>query len=105
MNKEIFPTALVEQSKNALAPAKELNRLIVDNAEKLVALQIASVQSYAALGFSQLRAALEVNDAEAIQAYLAKQNDLVKGVRERFVGDAKAVAKLGSDFTEEAKRA
>ncbi len=103
MNKEIFPTTLVEQSKNALAPAKELNRLIVDNAEKLVALQIASVQSYAALGFSQLRAALEVNDAEAFQAYIAKQNELVKSAGEKFVGDAKAVAELGRDFSAKAQ--
>ncbi len=103
MNKEIFPT-LVEQTKKTLAPAQNLNRLIVDNAEKLVALQIASVQSYAALGFSHLRAALEVDDAEAFQAYIAKQNELIKSVSERLSGDAKAVAKLGSDFTEEAKK-
>ncbi len=103
MNKEIFPT-LVEQTKKTLAPAQALNRLVVDNAEKLVALQIASVQSYYALGFSQLRAALEVNDAEAFQAYIAKQNELVQNARERIVGDAKAVAELGSAFSAKAQK-
>jgi phasin family protein len=98
MNKEIFPT-LVEQSNKILAPVQELNRSVVDNTEKLVALQISSVQSYYALGFSLLRAALEVKDAETLQAYIAKQNELIKSASEKFVGDAKAVAELGRDFS------
>ncbi len=103
MNKEIFPT-LVEQAKKTLAPAQELNRLVVDNAEKSVALQIASVQSYAALGFSHLGAALEVDDAEAFQAYIGKQNELIKSVSERLSGDAKAVAEIGSNFSAKAQK-
>jgi phasin family protein len=81
-----------------------LNRLLVDNAEKLVAMQIASVQSYYALGFSNLKALLEVNDAEAFQAYIGKHSELVKSVSERFAGDAKAVAELGGDFGAEVQK-
>jgi phasin family protein len=102
MNKEIFPT-LVEQTNKAFAPVQELNRSVVDNTEKLVALQISSVQSYYSLGFSLLRAALEVKDAETLQAYIAKQNELVKSAGEKFVGDAKAVAELGRDFSAKAQ--
>ncbi len=40
-----------------------------------------------------------MNDAEAFQAYIANQNELVKNARERIVGDAKAVAEIGSDFS------
>ena len=67
---DVIPTNLVEQTKKALAPAQELNRLVVDNTEKLVALQLASMQSYVALGFSQLKAAVEVNDEQAFKNYL-----------------------------------
>ncbi len=95
---DLMPATVVEQTKKALAPAQELNRLVVDNAEKLVALQLASVNSYVALGFSQLKAALEVNDEKAFQNYIAKQNDLFKTISDRVAGDAKAVAELGSDF-------
>jgi phasin family protein len=102
MNKEIFPT-LVEQTNKALAPMQELNRSVVDNTEKLVALQISSVQSYYALGFTLLRAALEVKDAETFQAYIAKQNELVKSASEKFAGDAKAVTELGRDFSAKAQ--
>ena len=103
MNKEIIST-LTEQTKNVVAPVQDLNRLVVDNAEKLVALQIASVQSYYALGFSNLKALLEVHDAETFQAYIGKQRELAKSVSERLTGDAKAVTELGSDFTEEVKK-
>ena len=99
MNKELF-SQLNEQANQMLAPVQALNQLVVDNAEKLVALQIASLERYAALGFSQLRALLEVNNAEAFQAYIGKQTELVKSVGDEFVEDAKAVAELGSEFSE-----
>ena len=103
MSKDIF-SVLTEQTNNALAPVQQLNRLIVDNAEKLVALQIASVQSYYALGFSHLKALLEVHDTEALQAYIGKQGEFVKSVNERLAGDAKAVVELGSDFSAEVQK-
>jgi phasin family protein len=101
MNKET-PNALVEQTKKALAPAQELSRLVVDNTEKLVALQLASLQSYVALAFSQLKEALEVDDAETFQKYIAKQNELVKSVGERFAGDTMTVVELGRDLSAKA---
>ncbi|MCP4407496.1 MAG: phasin family protein [Gammaproteobacteria bacterium] len=103
MNNEIIST-LTEQTKNVVAPVQDLNRLVVDNAEKLVALQIASIQSHYALGFSNLKALLEVHDAEALQAYIGTQTEFAKSVSERLAGDAKAAAELGSDFTEEVKK-
>ena len=103
MNKEILST-FAEQTKNVVAPVQELNRLVVDNAEKLAALQIASVQSYYALGFANLKALLEVNDAEAFTAYIGKHNELVKSVSEQLAGDAKAVAELGSGFSAEVQK-
>ncbi len=103
MNKEIFSN-FTEETKKALAPVEALNRLIVDNAEKMVALQIASVKSYYALGFANLKALLEVHDVEAFNAYIGKQNEFVKSVSERLAGDAKAVAELGSDFSAEVQK-
>ncbi len=96
---DVIPTTLVEETKKALAPAQELNRLVVDNAEKLIALQLASAQSYAALGLGHLRAALEVNDEEALKTYIAKHSELVKTVSEKLADDAKAVTELGSAFS------
>jgi phasin family protein len=101
MKKEI-PNALVEQTKKAFAPAQELNQLVIDNTEKLVALQLASVQNYFTLAFSQLKAALEVDDAEALQKYIVKQNELVKSVGERFANDAQKVVELGRDLSAKA---
>ena len=99
MNKELL-SQYNEQARQVLAPVQALNQLAVDNAEKFVALQAASLERYVAFGFSQLRAVSEVNDAEAFQAYLGKQNELVRSVSDEFVEDAKAAAKLGSEFSE-----
>ena len=98
MNKELL-SPLNEQAKKLLAPVQALNQLAVNNAEKLVALQIASLERNAALGFSQLRAALEVKDVEAFQAYINNQYELVKTVSDGIAEDAKAVAELGTEFS------
>ena len=96
--------SFVEESKKALAPVEAYNRLAVETAEKVVALQISSVESYYALGFANLKALLEVHDVEAFKSYIEKNNELIKSISERVVGDAKAVTELGSDFTEEVKK-
>ena len=103
MNNELIST-FTEDTKKALAPVQAFNRLVVVNAEKLVALQIASIQSYYAMGFANLKALLEVHDAEAYKAYLSKHNEFVKSVSEQAAGDAKAVAELGSEFAVEVKK-
>ena len=103
MNTEI-PSSFTEQTKNVIAPIQDMNRLIIDNAEKLVALQIASMKSYSALGFANLKALLEIKDADAFQAYLEKQGELIKSVSEQLTSDAKAITEIGSDFSEKVQK-
>ncbi len=70
MNKEIFTTS-AGQTTNAVAPVQGLNRLVVDNAEKLVALQT----------FANLRALLDMSDAEAFQVYTGKHSEFVRSFK------------------------
>lgn len=103
MNKELFSNLPGEINK-ALAPVDAFNRLFIENVEKLVALQIASLQSYYALGFTNLKALLEVHDPEAFKAYIGKHQEFVRGVTSQLADDAQAVAELGGDFSAKVKR-
>lgn len=100
MNNEMIST-ITEQTRNVFTPAQEFTRLIFSNTEKLVALQLASVQSYSELGFANLKELVEINDVDAFKDYMGKHMEFLKQVNERFVDDAKAVAELGNEFTAE----
>lgn len=97
-------SSLTEQTKNVIAPVQEVNRLIIGKAEKLVALQIASIQRYSALGFANLKALSEIKDADAFQAYLENQGELLKDIGEQLMSDAKAITELGSDLGEQVQK-
>jgi len=102
MNSEVF-TKLMEQAETAASPIRKFNELAVSNVEKLVALQIASLQDYSELGIAQLKVAADVTDLEGLQDYFRKQVDLLGAVREKFIADAKAVSELSGEFGVKAK--
>lgn len=95
---------VVEQFKVALAPVQKLNALGVSNVEKLATLQIKSLEAYSKLGIAQIKAALAVQDAEGLKAFLVDQQDVAKTVGEKLVADAKTVAELSEKFTAEAQQ-
>ena len=103
MNSETVST-LIEQSKHLLAPVLQLNQLAVANAERLVALQLASLEYYTKLGLAQWKAAAALKDPQGLQAYAAKQGKLLKVVGEKLLADAKQIAQLGTEFSAEAQQ-
>jgi phasin family protein len=97
-------SSLAEQTKNSIAPVQDMNRLIVDKVEKLVTMQIASAQRYSALGLANLKAFMDIKDADTLQAYIGKQGDLIKSVSEQLMSDAKTITELGRDFGEQVQK-
>lgn len=93
-----------DQSVQLLAPSRELNKLAIAKLEQLVALQLASLREYSELNLGQLKAATEISSAGDLKEYLGKQKDFLKTVGEKLVADAQALAALGKEFTEEAKK-
>lgn len=79
-------------------PARRYNALVVDNAEKLLSMQLDAARSYADLGIKQLRDVMEINDVKAFQDYLGNQSEVAKAVAERAQKDAKTLAEMGQSF-------
>jgi phasin family protein len=103
MNNDIIAT-LTEQSQAVVEPMQKLNKLLVANTEKVAALQLATLQSYADLGISHLKAAADVQDPKGAQAFIAKNGDLAKLVGEKVAADAKAFGQLGTQFNAEVQK-
>lgn len=93
-----------ETTDKFLAPVKEINKLAIEQAEKLASLQLTSLKTYSDMSIARWKAALEVSDVDSLKGYLAEQNEAAKALGEQVVADAKAVAELGSVYTTEAQK-
>jgi len=98
MYQDIFTNANLE---NLIGPARKFNALMVDNAEKVVSLQLEAARSYTDLGVKQLRDALEINDVKSFQDYVSNQTELAKTVAEKAQKDAQKLADIGQNFATE----
>ncbi len=83
------------------APAVKANKLFVASLEKLVELQLAALHTYTDLGLAQLKAAVEVSDADSLKAYLRGQVETASVVRQKLLDDAKALAELSVGYKAE----
>lgn len=96
-----FIANYTDQVEKLFVPVQQLASLSLSNGEKLCALQLGFAQSCVDLGVEQLRALMEVNDPESLQAFFNKQVDVVRNISEKLVVDAQAVADIGSEFNNE----
>ncbi len=94
----------IDQSKSFMLPAQKLNKLAIANAEKLVAYQMASLQSYADLSVAQWKAASEVNNADSFMDYLAKQSEHMFRVGEQAIADVNKAYQLAIDLVSDSQK-
>lgn len=97
-------TKSTAQLASLTAPAKKLNALAVDNFEKLAQFQLENAKAYTDLSVEQLRAALDVNDAKSLQAFVSNQQKVAKTVGEKLTADAQTLAALGKQFATEVQK-
>ncbi len=87
-----------------LAPARKLNALLLDNAEKLSSFQLEAMRSYLDLSLSQVRGALEVNDIQSLQAYVGNQSKVAETFGQKLSEDASNLAHMGKEFGAEVQK-
>ena len=92
------------QFAELLGPARKFNALVLDNLEKVANFQLEAARSYTGLGIEQLRSALEVSDAQSLQAYVASQQKAAEAVSKKLSSDAETLAALSKDFTVEVQK-
>ena len=90
--------------KLVVAPTQAFVSLSVDQAERLVNLQVETANDYVELGFKQLRAALDVKDPQGLQAYVEGSRKVAENLGERVKGDAEKVVSLQREFAEKAQQ-
>ncbi|MFG6136881.1 MULTISPECIES: phasin family protein [Halomonas] len=85
-------------------PARAYASLSVDYAEKLTNAQLEAGRAYTETGMAQLRALLDVKDAEGLRSYMEGQQKVAKDLTERMKGDAEKVVSLQQDFVQQSQK-
>lgn len=88
---------VIEQYETLVTPAAKLNKLAVANLEKLMNLELASLQFYVDLALGRLKAAAEISDVKSLQAFFADQVQVANTVRQKVLEDSKTLTKLGTE--------
>jgi phasin family protein len=83
---------------SVLEPARRYNALVVNNAEKLLSMQLDAARSYTDLGIKQVRDAMEITDVSTLQDYLGNQAEVAKTLAERAQKDVRSLTELGQSF-------
>jgi phasin family protein len=89
--------------RNVFLPVQKMNQTVIAHAEKVVAIQLESLEAHTNLGIGQLKAAAEVSDPWSFVAYLAKQGSYLSKMSEQAVSDVQKLGELSGDFMEKAQ--
>ena len=92
------------QTEKYLEPVREINTLALENVEKLLDIQLKSINDTTRLGVEQLKSAADIKDVDGLKKYFTDQAELVKSLGERFVKDTQAALELGASYTDKVQQ-
>ena len=95
---------VTKQFEEALAPVKALNKLALENVERVVELNLDSMRKYADVVLDSWKGALAVSDIKSGQEYLAKQGQVAQEVVKSLAEDAKAAAEIGQEYARDVQK-
>ena len=92
------------QAGKYFEPAREINALALDNVEKLLDIQLKSINDTARLSVEQLKSAADIKDVDSLKKYFTDQAEIVKALGERFIKDSQAALELGVSYTDKVQQ-
>ncbi|GHC36786.1 phasin family protein [Aidingimonas halophila] len=94
-------TAFNDQTRSFFEPMRKLNSLMLDNMEKMTQYQLESMKRYSQLGTERLRDASEIESAEDIRDFGARQAEILNELSKQMLEDARAMTELSLQFKSE----
>ncbi len=92
------------QTEKYFEPVRQINALALDNIEKLLEIQLKSINDTTRLGVEQLKSAADIKDVDGLKKYITDQTEIVKGLGERFVKDSQAALEIGTSYTDKVQQ-
>ncbi len=93
----LFSKAL-EAPQTLPEPVVKVNKLFVENMEKMMVFQMNALKSYLDIGFNQMKAAAEINDVNSLQDFYKRQAEIAQTVQHKMMVDAKVMSDMATRF-------
>ena len=87
-----------------MEPSRRMARLMIEQTDRLLSMEIECARAYSDLAMEDLRAALAVSDGDSLRSFLEHHNRLMTSAARRMGDDLQSVADLSRSFGEEARR-
>ena len=92
------------QTAKYFEPVREINALALENVEKLLDIQLKSINDTVKLSVEQLKAAADIKDIDGLKGYFTDQAEVVKSLGERYVKDGQSALELGVSYTDKVQQ-
>ena len=92
------------QTGKYFEPVREINALALENVEKLLDIQLKSINDTARLSVEQLKSAADIKDVDGLKKYITDQAEAVKSLGERFIKDSQTALELGVNYTDKVQQ-
>ena len=92
------------QNEKYFEPVRQINALAFANIEKLLEIQLKSINDTTRLGVEQLKSAVDIKDVDGLKEYITDHTELVKGLGERFVKDTRTALEIGKSYTDQVQQ-
>jgi len=99
-----MPVGFSAPLRPLVEPLTKVNRFMISQLEKGVALGLDSLRAYVDLGVAQVKVALKVNDPHGLHEFADSQFAVLSFVGHRMLDDSRALNEWGMDSCNQAHR-
>lgn len=99
-----MPVGLSAPLGRMVEPLTKVNRFMISQLEKSVALSLDSLRAYVDLGVAQVQVALKVHDPQGLREFADSQVAVLSFVGHRMLDDSRALNEWGMEGCNQAHR-
>lgn len=92
------------QTRQLFEPMRKVNSLMLNNMEKMTQYQLEAMKRYSQMGTQRIRSATDIEDAESLREFGAKQAEMLNELSQQMQEDARAMSEMSLEFKAEMEK-
>ncbi|MFO7910412.1 phasin family protein [Vreelandella aquamarina] len=92
------------QTRQMFEPMRKVNSLMLNNMEKMTQYQLEAMKRYSQMGTDRMRSASEIDDADDLREFAAKQAEMLNELSQQMQEDAKTMGEMSMEFKTEMEK-
>ena len=92
------------QTRQMFEPMRKVNSLMLNNMEKMTQYQLEAMKRYSQMGTDRMRSASEIDDADDLREFAAKQAEMLNELSQQMQEDAKTIGEMSIEFKTEMEK-